>query len=141
MIRIMPWNKWFTLPEKLTSIGKGAFAECSVLTSVNLPQNVSAIGENAFGGCRLIKKVSLPDQLSKLEDYTFDRCESLEKIYIPAQMRTIGDYALATNRAIEVYYGGADSAVWSRISIGSGNSALNRASYHYGQNAGSLILA
>lgn len=81
---------------------------------MNLPQNVNAIGENAFGGCRLLKKVILPEQLSKLEDYTFDRCEGLEKIYIPAKIRSIGNYALATNRPLDIYYGGTLD-VWNRI--------------------------
>ena len=35
----------------VTSIGKGAFSDCTGLTSVTIPNSVTTIGKNAFHGC------------------------------------------------------------------------------------------
>ena len=43
-----------TLSEGLTSIGRGAFAECRNLTSVTIPNSVTSIGEAAFFMCEWI---------------------------------------------------------------------------------------
>ena len=48
-----PGNKSFVgaLPASVTSIGSGAFAFCTRLTSVTLPTAVTSIGDYAFQGC------------------------------------------------------------------------------------------
>ncbi len=44
-----------TLPEEITMIGKGAFANCTGLTEITIPANVSSIASGAFGGCTGMK--------------------------------------------------------------------------------------
>ena len=39
------------IPEGVTSIGYGAFFECSGLTSITIPNSVTSIGDGAFYGC------------------------------------------------------------------------------------------
>lgn len=49
-----------TIPNSVTSIGYGAFSDCSGLTSVTIGNSVTSIGEIAFYGCsELTKLVSL----------------------------------------------------------------------------------
>jgi hypothetical protein len=43
-----------TIPESVTSIGKGAFKDCSSLTSVTIPESVTSIGKSAFDGCEAL---------------------------------------------------------------------------------------
>ena len=44
-----------TLPETVTMIGRGAFANCTGLTEFTIPVNVSSIASGAFGGCTSMK--------------------------------------------------------------------------------------
>ena len=37
-----------TIPNSVTSIGTGAFVDCTSLTSVTIPNSVTSIGHNAF---------------------------------------------------------------------------------------------
>ena len=39
------------IPDEVTSIGYGAFSECSRLEKVTIPESVTSIGEGVFYGC------------------------------------------------------------------------------------------
>ena len=45
------------IPNSVKKIGKGAFYECTGLTSIIIPNNVTAIGESAFEGCSSLTSV------------------------------------------------------------------------------------
>ena len=47
----------------ITSIGDGAFAQCSSLTTVDLP-NATSIGDEAFAQCSALTTVDLPNATS-----------------------------------------------------------------------------
>ena len=44
-------NVEFRFPENVTSIGNGAFRDCTGLTDIKIPASVASIGEGAFSGC------------------------------------------------------------------------------------------
>ena len=46
-----------SLPDGLTSIGSGAFYDCSSLTSITLPNSVTSIGKYAFEDCSALTSV------------------------------------------------------------------------------------
>ena len=62
-----------TLPEGVTTIGDGAFRECSSLTSVTLPEGVTTIGEYAFKGCSSLTSVTLPEGVATIGRGAFNR--------------------------------------------------------------------
>lgn len=84
-----------TLPESVTRIGSGAFECCSSLTSINIPDSVTSIGEWAFYDCSNLTSITIPDSVTSIGDSAFKGCSSLTNIVIPDSVTIIGDSAFA----------------------------------------------
>ena len=82
-----------TIPNSVTSIGDGAFSGCSSLTPVTIPNSVTSIGNNAFSGCSSFTSVTIPNSVTSIGDDAFSWCSSLTSITIPNSVTSIGDYA------------------------------------------------
>lgn len=72
-----------TIPDGVTSIGQGAFMQCSCLESVVIPNGVTQIEPFAFMACAYLQKVSLPDGLVSIGECAFRLCADLQSIVIP----------------------------------------------------------
>ena len=83
----------FTIPDSVTSIGDGAFGDCTSLTDITIPASVTSIGDWAFSGCANLTSVTIPDSVTSIGSYAFHYCENLTDITIPANVTSIGDYA------------------------------------------------
>ena len=59
-----------TFSSGLTTIGKSAFAQCSVLESIVIPEGVTTIEEDAFASCPDLKNLSIPNSLKKVPTMT-----------------------------------------------------------------------
>ena len=68
--------------EGYTSIGEGAFYECSGLTSVTIPNSVTSIGVSAFYNCRRLTSVTIPNSITSIGSYAFEGCYSLTSVSI-----------------------------------------------------------
>jgi probable HAF family extracellular repeat protein len=84
-----------TMPDTIcglpvTSIGDGAFANCTNLTSVTIPDSVTSIGQYAFCGCSSLASVTIPDSVTLIDGWTFDGCSSLTSVMIPDSVTNIG---------------------------------------------------
>ncbi len=58
----------------VTSIGDGAFQNCSDLTSVNIPEGVTSIGYNAFFDCGVLTSITIPSSVTSIGDGAFYGC-------------------------------------------------------------------
>ncbi len=83
------------IPGSVTIIGAGAFANCPNLASVDVPNSVTSIGSAAFAGCGSLMSVHIPDGVTAIAGSTFVACSSLTSADIPDSVTTIGDYAFA----------------------------------------------
>ncbi len=100
--------KSYIIPDRVTSIGKGAFKNCTGLTSITIPDSVTKIGDYAFEGCTGLNEpvcnkrlfaflpknfkgvYTIPDSVTKIGDYAFEGCTGLTSITIPDSVTKIG---------------------------------------------------
>ena len=73
----------------VTSIGGGAFEDCSSLSTVNIPNSVTSIGRDAFEGCTSLSTITIPNSVTRIDDDTFQDCSSLTSITIPNSVTII----------------------------------------------------
>ena len=127
-----------TIPDSVTAIHDGAFANCSQLTNISIPNSVTSIGFSAFEHCTSLKSITLPsslrsisealffccsqlttihipDSVLSIQDYAFENCTSLETIHIPVSVTSIGVYAFnGCPSSMTVTYSGSKTQ-WDKI--------------------------
>ena len=81
------------IPDSVTSIGKCAFSGCKSLTSVVIPNSVTSIGINVFDGCMSLTSIVIPNSVTSICAETFLRCSSLTSVVIPNSVTSIGKNA------------------------------------------------
>ncbi len=82
-----------TIPNSVTSIGNYAFLNCTSLTSVTIPNSVTSIGSEAFSYCRGLTSVTIPNSVTSIGCEAFDGCKGLTSVTIPNSVTSIGDNA------------------------------------------------
>ena len=82
-----------TLPDSVTNVGNGAFSDCSSLTSITLPDGVISIESSAFGGCSSLTSITIPDGVTSIGSWTFYNCSSLASVTLPDSVTSIGSSA------------------------------------------------
>lgn len=82
-----------TIPDSVTAIHDGAFANCSQLTNISIPNSVTSIGFSAFEHCTSLKSITLPSSLRSISEALFFCCSQLTTIHIPDSVPSIQSYA------------------------------------------------
>lgn len=95
---------------RVTSIGNGAFKDCTNLTSVNIPNSITSIGHCAFCDCTSMESIKIPNSVTSIGTIAFSGCSSLTSMTIPNSVYKLGDWAfLGCHRLKELrYYEGLD---------------------------------
>ena len=83
------------LPDSVTYLKDGTFANCVNLISISLSQNIERIGDNTFNACINLESVELPANLKEIGDSCFRDCKKLKSIEIPAACKKIESRAFA----------------------------------------------
>ena len=81
------------IPDSVTSIGDGAFRNCTSLTSVTIPDSVTSIGWYAFYNCPSLKSVTIGNSVTSIGDVAFAGCNSLTSVTLGNSVTSIGSYA------------------------------------------------
>lgn len=87
----------YIVPNGVTSICDGAFAECESLTSIEMPNGVTSIGEYAFYDCYNLTSVKMPNSVTSIGEAAFWCCGSLTSIKIPSGVKSISDSAFSAS--------------------------------------------
>ena len=77
------------MPNKLKTIGNGAFRDCKSLTSVIIPDSVTNIDYWAFLNCDNLTSVTLGANVTSIGDSAFEGCDSLTSVTIPTSDNVI----------------------------------------------------
>ena len=88
------------IPNSVTSISEGAFANCSGLTSVEIPNSVTSIGKSAFSGCSGLTSVEIPNSVTSISEGAFRGCSGLTSVEIPNSVTSIGNDAFGYCRGL-----------------------------------------
>ncbi|KAL7712932.1 Leucine rich repeat containing protein BspA family protein [Entamoeba marina] len=104
--------KNITIPNQVTSIGKGCFYDCSKLThvllsngltsisyscfykcvgltSMTIPPSVQKLGSNCFARCYNLETIEIPDSVTSIDSSTFRNCEWLKSVRLPPSLHTL----------------------------------------------------
>ena len=57
---------------------------------VVIPEGVTSIGKGAFSGCHLLTAVTIPNTVVSIEDWAFDACGALRDITIQTDAVKLG---------------------------------------------------
>ena len=84
-----------TIPNSVTSIGNYAFYGCTGLTSMTIPNSVTSIGESAFSACTGLTSVTIPNSVTEIGGDAFYGCTGLTEVTIPNSVTSIGEWAFS----------------------------------------------
>ncbi len=85
----------FSLPDRVTEIGEGAFESCHNFRTLNLPRDLKKIGNRAFYDCLLSGNLDIAYNVTEIGDYAFSGCTSLTKLTLTSSLQRIGAYAFS----------------------------------------------
>ena len=104
-----------SIPNSVTSIGFSAFEHCTSLKSITLPSSLRSISEALFFCCSQLTTIHIPDSVLSIQDYAFENCTSLETIHIPVSVTSIGVYAFdGCPKSMTVTYSGSKT-LWDSM--------------------------
>ena len=109
----------------ITTIGEGAFRNCTNIKELTIPASVTSIGADAFAGCSGLEKLTILCDASVLQEGAFSGCANLKEVTvmkgaIPAscfadsglttvslgeEVTAIGDSAFANTALTEISLG------------------------------------
>ena len=79
-----------TISNIVTEIGEQAFAGCSGLTNFTIPNSVTTIGDSAFYNCTGLTSIEIPDSVTTIDVSAFERCTGLTSVTIPGSVTSTG---------------------------------------------------
>ena len=96
------WNANPVLPEGLTTIGDGAFADCGNQFNPILPNSLTSIGREAFRNCYTMgDTLRIPENVSNIGAYAFQDCRGLKYVEISSNINSLNDRVFCSSPNIQ----------------------------------------
>ncbi|MBO7239472.1 MAG: leucine-rich repeat protein, partial [Bacteroidaceae bacterium] len=94
--------KTVIIGNSVTSIGEGAFKNCSSLTAVEIGNSVTNIGEGAFMNCSSLTGIEIGNSVTSIGEGAFMDCSSLAAVEIGNSLTSIGERAFDNCSALRL---------------------------------------
>ena len=75
--------KHLELPEGVTAIERGTYANCYNLKSIVFPSSLKSIGQNVFAECKSLEQVHIPATVESIGTDVFSYCTALKNATVP----------------------------------------------------------
>ena len=106
----------YTVNESVTTIGGGAFSNCTEITEMILPEGLKNINSNAFENCTGLKNITIPANVSQMLPDIFKGCTKLTKIRFEGNMPSGMSNNFLRGVTAKVYYP-ADNSTWDHTAM------------------------
>ena len=90
---LMDENGTVTVPDSVTEIGEGAFANLNGLKRIIIPGTVKKIGVNAFAYNATLETVVMQEGIEEIGEKAFAGCDNLKNITFSQSLKKIGSMA------------------------------------------------
>jgi hypothetical protein len=119
----------YSVPNSVTSIGNGAFENCTGLTNITIPNGVTNIGYAAFVNCQSLTNATIGTSVTSIGEQAFFSCYTLTGVYFLGNAPSLGgSYVFTGDNNATVYYlpgttgwgptfGGRPTALWIQVPI------------------------
>lgn len=87
----------------ITSIGKYAFLNCSLLLDIINTNQMTSIQESTFQNCFSLSDITIPNGIQSIDQYAFLNCISLSSVTFPNGLATIGTAAFSLCEEVTYY--------------------------------------
>ena len=118
-LALMDESGVLTLPETVTAIGEGAFADLSGLKTIIIPGTVKEIRQNAFRNNADLENVILQEGVEVIGARAFRECSNLKNIELPESLIEIGASAFFYDTSL------------NNVTIPSGITTINTYTFSY----------
>ena len=81
---------YYSIPNGVTTIGMGAFADADNLEIISIPNSVITIDQFAFVGCGNLSDIYWGSNITLINYNAFTNCDSLQEVVIPDSVTDIG---------------------------------------------------
>lgn len=109
--------------DSVTTIGAGAFRNCSKLQEITIPESVTEIGEDAFTGCTGLTKVTVLCDAALLPENAFADCPELKQATVVSGRIPVGMFA--NSGLTEISIGESVTAIGAQAFYGTGLTSVN----------------
>ena len=90
-----------SIPEGVTTIGKGAFQKNADLCCISFPDSLKTIGDFALEGCRSLRQAGFRNGIKRLGNGCFKDCVSIRSIELPESVESIHSNAFENCSRLE----------------------------------------